>query len=69
MNSLRHQNYKNENAEKKNSWYDWLINYISEIGKKLVGSFKEKIGSLLKTNATDNYSKPIRAKNVYKEKK
>ena len=30
---------------------------------------KEKIGSLLKTNGTDNYSKPIRAKNVYKEKK
>ena len=28
-----------------------------------------KIGSLLKTNATDNYSKPIRAKNVYKGKK
>ena len=28
------QNYKNENTETKNSLYDWLISYISEIVKK-----------------------------------
>ena len=33
MNSLRHQNCKIENTEAKNPWYDWLINYISEIVK------------------------------------
>ena len=27
----------------KNSWYDWLISYISEPVTKIVGGFKDKI--------------------------
>ena len=35
----------------KNTWYDWLINYIPEPKRKSVGGFKDKIVSLFKTNA------------------
>ena len=35
----------------KNTWYDWLINYIPEPVRKSVGGFKDKIVSLFKTNA------------------
>ena len=34
-----------------------------------MGRFKDKIMTLLKTNTTDNYSKPTRAKNMYKGQK
>ena len=34
----------------KNTWYDWLINYIPEPIRKSVGGFKDKIVSLFKTN-------------------
>ena len=34
----------------KNTWYDWLINYIPEPIRKDAGGFKDKM-SLLKTNA------------------
>ena len=34
----------------KNTWYDWLINYISEPKRKSVRGFKGKIVSLFKTN-------------------
>ena len=34
----------------KNTWYDWLINYITEPMRKSVGGFKDKIVSLFKTN-------------------
>ena len=34
----------------KNTWYDWLINYIPEPMAKCVGGFKDKIVSLFKTN-------------------
>ena len=34
----------------KNTWYDWLINYIPDPIRKSVGCFKDKIGSLFKTN-------------------
>ena len=34
----------------KNTWYDWLINYIPEPIRKSVGDFKSKIVSILKTN-------------------
>ena len=34
----------------KNTWYDWLINYISEPKRKSVCGFKGKIVSLFKTN-------------------
>ena len=35
----------------KNTWYDWLINYIPEPITKTVGGFKEKIVHLFNTNA------------------
>ena len=34
----------------KNTWYDWLISYIPEPIRKSVGSFKDKVLSLFKTN-------------------
>ena len=34
----------------KNILYDWLINYIPEPIRKIVGGFKNKIVSLFKTN-------------------
>ena len=34
----------------KNSWYDWLINYIREHIRKSVGGFKDKIVNLFKIN-------------------
>ena len=37
--------------------------------QKMEGRFKDKITSLLKTKATENYIKLTRAKNVYKGKK
>ena len=30
----------------KNSWYDWLINYIHEIIRKSADGFKDKMVSL-----------------------
>ena len=35
----------------KNTWYDWLINYIPESIRKSLSGFKDKIISLFKTNA------------------
>ena len=34
----------------KNTWYDWLINYIPEPIRKRVDEFKDKIASPFKTN-------------------
>ena len=34
----------------KNTWYDWLINYIPEPIRLSVAGFKDKIISLVKTN-------------------
>ena len=34
----------------KNTWCDWLINFIPEPIRKSVGGFKDKIVSLFKTN-------------------
>ena len=34
----------------KNTWYDWIINYISEPKRKSVRGFKGKIVSLFKTS-------------------
>ena len=34
----------------KNTWYDWLINFIPEAIRKSVGGFKDKTASLFKTN-------------------
>ena len=30
----------------KRTWYDWLINYIPELIRKNVGSFKDKVVSI-----------------------
>ena len=65
MNCLIHQNYKNEITEKRNPWYNWLINYIPELIKnEMVGSVKDKIMSLFKINSTKIYRKPVHVKNV-----
>ena len=37
MNSLKHQNYNNENTSAKNPWCDWLIKCIPELVKKYGG--------------------------------
>ena len=34
----------------KNTWYNWLINYIPDPIRKNVDGFKDKIISLFKTN-------------------
>ena len=34
----------------KNTWYDWVINYIPEPTRKSVGGFKDKTESVFKTN-------------------
>ena len=42
---------KNEkNKTIKNTWYDWLNNYVPEPIRKSVGSFNDKIVRLFKTN-------------------
>ena len=47
---MEKSNYKNENIEIKqlNTWYDWLINYILEPMRKIVGDFKDKVVSNFK---------------------
>ena len=42
---------KNEkNKAIKNTWYDWLNNYVPKPIRKSVGSFNDKIVRLFKTN-------------------
>ena len=36
----------------KNTWYDWLINYIPEPITKIVGRFKDEIVSFFSTNTS-----------------
>ena len=43
MSGFRHQDYKNENTETKNSWYDRLISYIPELEKKQSVVLKTKL--------------------------
>ena len=65
MNCLIHQSYKNEITEKRNPWYNWLINYIPELIKnEMVGSVKDKIMSLFKINSTKIYRKPVHVMEV-----
>ena len=33
-----------------NTWYDWLINYIPDSIRKIVGGFRNKSVSLFNTN-------------------
>ena len=55
----------------KNSWYDWLINYIPEPIAKIVGGFKDKIVSLFITNTPKKsvYKKKMKKKQKKKQKK
>ena len=39
------------------SWYNCLINYISEPIRKFASSFKDKSISIFKTKTPENYSK------------
>ena len=41
----------------KNTWYDWLINYIPDPVRKNVGGFKDKIVSFFKTNTSKHLNK------------
>ena len=52
----------------KNTWYDWLINYIPESIRKSVGGFEDKIVSLFKTN-TPKQTVYVRGKKIRKPKK
>ena len=36
----------------KNSWYDWLMNYLPEPKRKSVGGFRDHVLSIFKTNTT-----------------
>ena len=62
----------------KNTWYDWLIDYIPEPIRKSVGGFKDKIVSLFRTNTSEqtvygrgenlfeeDYYKPERVSNFW----
>ena len=51
----------------KNTWYDWLIDYIREPVKKNVGGFKDRIEILFKTN-TPNQTVYGRGKKLSKLK-
>ena len=61
----------------KNTWYDWLINYILEPFRKGLGGFKDKIVSLFKTNtpkqtvygAEKKLSKPKKLSKTKKQNK
>ena len=41
----------------KNTWYHWLINYIPEAIRIIVGSFKDKVVSFFMTNTPKDYDK------------
>ena len=44
------QNVMKKKMYFKNTWLDWLFNYIPDPLRKSVGGFKNKISSLFKTN-------------------
>ena len=47
---MENLNYKNENIdrERKNTWYDWSINYIPDPIRKIAGGFKDRVVSVFK---------------------
>ena len=51
----------------KNTWFDWVINYIPELIRKIVGGFKDRIASVFKTN-TPKQTVYERGKNLSKPK-
>ena len=48
---------KDREVKVENICYNWLVNYILELIRKTVGSFKDKIVSLFKTNTPEKYGK------------
>ena len=64
-------NYEQKEMKKirsiKNTWYDWLINYIPEPIRKSLGGFKDKIVSLFKIN-TPKITNYRRGKNETNQK-
>ena len=67
--------FKQKEIKKKrpitNTWYDWLIIYISEPIRKTVSSFKDKVVSIFKTNTPKDYGKQTmygKGKNTSKPK-
>ena len=62
---MENVNYQNENIEtKKNTRYNWLINYIPELIRKTLSGFQDKIVIFFKTNTPD-YGKQT----MYKRRK
>ena len=51
----------------KNTWFDWLTNFVPESIRKSVGGFKDKIVSLFKTNTLTSYMKRDQKKKKKKE--
>ena len=49
----------------KSTCYNWLIIYIPEPIKKMLGDAKDKIMGLFKTNTTGDCIKPTHVNNVY----
>ena len=53
--------FKEKEMKKKrpinNTWYDWLINYITEATRKTVGCIKNKIVNVFKTITPIDYNK------------
>ena len=64
-------NYEQKEMKKirsvKNTWYDWLINYIPEPIRKSLAGFKDKIVSLFKIN-TPKITNYRRGKNETNQK-
>ena len=46
-----------KNRPIKNTWYDWLINYVPMPIRKFVGCFKDEVVSPFRTNTTKYYGK------------
>ena len=56
---MKNLSYKNEDIEtkSKNTWHDWLIKYIPEPIRKIVGGFKDKVVSLFETDTSKDCGK------------
>ena len=52
MDKFEEKEVMKERIFTKNTWYDWLINYIPEPIKKTMGGLKDQTISLFKTNPT-----------------
>ena len=50
----------------KNTWHDWLTNYVPDPIRKRIGSFKDKIVGLFKTKTSKQavYERGIKQKTI-----